>query len=506
MTKIEELKNELVKERERLIAKGCKWDPETGNLLDIKPFEIAYQDAIERVFPDYIWWQLTNYWDIFDAMASGLNDEEVIDEIINHIDSSVLDDNVQEIGLGASVEEGHTLEEYREKFGELYDEGELWDFSEEDFKGGAIEINPDMVYWKIEVDGEPRYFETCQECVKSELEEEDELIAKKLTEGTSNFPIHNDFDLLVFYTLDEFLDLMHNDPNYPQEVSFEDEDGNVDEEAYWNAVEEFETKFDEENKVCVLDVDREEELENKLESFNEETKDIAYELDVDENGSQAYGNNINLEDVELKVEPGYYSGAYIEVAHEESLKYCDENVCEEQTKRIKDFLEELRKEFGLTKLGLAWGPASNGETAFKIIEEEKDKKARIVGNPEVEMAFFNHANGQGECVIKEEDELKLPREVAIDIHALVDDDIDLSGDDYNLDEVISDWLSDEYGYCHFGFEYEYNFDKDPDFVYVTNIKWDTSESCSKPDDTLKEEKMSDGKTISSKVIKKHVRK
>ena len=248
MSKIEQLRNELKKAREKLIAKGCKWDPNTGNLMDIKPFEIAYQDAIERVFPDYIWWQLTNYWDIFDAMMSGLNDEEVIEEIINHIDPSVLKEDFEETSFGAKIEDGHTIEEYREKFGELYDEGQLWDFSEEDLMDGAIDVNPDIVYWKIEVDGKPRYFETCETCnefldgnsvnvdlgdigsgiaavaplllASDDLEKEDKKADAKLNEGTSNFPWSSDFDLLVFYTFDEFMDKIAYHPDYPNEEDF----------------------------------------------------------------------------------------------------------------------------------------------------------------------------------------------------------------------------------------------------------------------------------------------
>lgn len=66
----------------------------------------------------------------------------------------------------------------------------------------------------------------------------------------------------------------------------------------------------------------------------------------------------------------------------------------------------------------------------------------------------------------------LPKEVVINIHSLVDDNIDLSGDDYNLDEVIADWLSDNYGFCVNGCDYNYDYNKDPEFVYVTNIDWD----------------------------------
>ena len=64
-------------------------------------------------------------------------------------------------GDSLQVEEGHTFEEYRKLFGGAYDEGELWDFSEEDIKDGSIESQPNMVYWLIkDNDGESRFFET----------------------------------------------------------------------------------------------------------------------------------------------------------------------------------------------------------------------------------------------------------------------------------------------------------------------------------------------------------
>lgn len=407
MSKVEQLRKELTNARNRLVKQGWKWDGESGNLMDIKPFEIAYQEAIEKVFPDYIWWQLTNYWDIFDAMMSGINDEDIIEEIIAHIDPKVLDEAFEENEMGAKIESGHTIEEYREKFGSLYDEGELWDFSEEDFLDGAIEINPDITYWKIEVDGAPRYFETCEECVESELEKEDDKVVAKLTEGTSNFPVHSDFDLLVFYTIDEFYNMIRYNSDYPNEEDFIQDlgegDFHVDYEAYENACQEFEDKMWEENEVCVLDEDDVERLEGKLDDFNDETQRIAderYDFDFEGNDERTYNDLANLIDIKLSVQPGYYEAEYIDVDNEDSIKYMGEAFGAKQRERIANFLEELRKEFGLTKLGVAWGPASNGETGFKIIKEAKkepknkgSKKARFVGNPEVEKTFFNVANG-----------------------------------------------------------------------------------------------------------------
>lgn len=53
---------------------------------------------------------------------------------------------------------GKTLEEYMEKFGADYENGDLWDFPAEDINGGAIDLDPDTVYW--EIDG--RVYETTE--------------------------------------------------------------------------------------------------------------------------------------------------------------------------------------------------------------------------------------------------------------------------------------------------------------------------------------------------------
>lgn len=273
------------------------------------------------------------------------------------------------------VEDGHTLEEYRQAYGGMYDEGELWDFSEEDVKAGAIEAQPNMVYWRIVIDGEPRYFETTKfdEWSIDECREELGECKEPLEEGTSNFRTPDNFPLLVFYTYDEFYGQIEASPDYPDLDDFEDEDGDTDYEAWEEAKDAFEEKCWNENKVCTLDEDEVERLENKLYEFNEETKRIAEDADVGEDGYQQYGDKLNLEDVELKIEPGYYEAAYIDVDNESSLEYIEDGEWKEtQIKRIKDFMYELKKEFGLSEYEVAWGPASNGETGYRQVETKNE--------------------------------------------------------------------------------------------------------------------------------------
>ena len=48
-----------------------------------------------------------------------------------------------------NIESNHTLDEYTEEYGDLYDSGELWDFSIKDARAGAIDLDPIMIYWCI---------------------------------------------------------------------------------------------------------------------------------------------------------------------------------------------------------------------------------------------------------------------------------------------------------------------------------------------------------------------
>lgn len=89
MTDLEQLRANLEKAKQDLEAKGYKLG-EKGEFMDLIPamkqYEFRFQDAIEQVWPDKAWWQMTNYWDIFqNSIMSGKSADEVIEDIINHI-------------------------------------------------------------------------------------------------------------------------------------------------------------------------------------------------------------------------------------------------------------------------------------------------------------------------------------------------------------------------------------------------------------------------------------
>lgn len=70
-------------------------------------------------------------------------------------------------------------------------------------------------------------------------------------------------------------------------------------------------------------------------------------------------------------------------------------------------------------------------------------------------------------VIPAEDVDDLPAQVDIEINSCLADAIE--NKDY-VEEYINNYLSDSYGYCNSG----YNYNIDGDCIHVTNIEWDVS--------------------------------
>lgn len=102
------------------------------------------------------------YW-----IVDGFTEEEVKNAIINGLSIIFIEGApknpfvLEKQPENACIAYGHSIDEYYDVFGEAYQEGEYWDFSKEDFEGGAIEIDPSKVYWYVkDKTGEWRYFET----------------------------------------------------------------------------------------------------------------------------------------------------------------------------------------------------------------------------------------------------------------------------------------------------------------------------------------------------------
>jgi hypothetical protein len=101
MTDKELLKQKLEDAKVKLEEKGF-YLGEEGELMDLFPamkqYEYAFQDAIEEVWIDEPWWKVTNYWDIFqDSIMSGKKADEVIEDILNHIEIKDSESETEEV-------------------------------------------------------------------------------------------------------------------------------------------------------------------------------------------------------------------------------------------------------------------------------------------------------------------------------------------------------------------------------------------------------------------------
>ena len=76
-----------------------------------------------------------------------------------------------------------------------------------------------------------------------------------------------------------------------------------------------------------------------------------------------------------------------------------------------------------------------------------------------------------------EDDLDLPESVTISADELDLDMDDVYGDEEEIADIVSDYLSDTYGFCHYGFDMDvvYNELNEPSEFVVSDIKWDVDE-------------------------------
>ena len=191
-----------------------------------------------------------------------------------------------------------------------------------------------------------------QESLKTPVKE------SKLLEGTSNFGSLTNFPLLVYISLDDFEDSLDYVDGCPKMEDFDNEDD------YYEARDKFfEDYYNAHYKDVALLTDEDiANLEADIDEFNSETKDTCSDMDEDK-----YYDNSDLEDVKVKLEPGYYEGVQVDVEHEEYLEYLDEDIKKEQLARFNKFFDEIKDKYGLTSLEVSYR-ASNGETGYKIKE------------------------------------------------------------------------------------------------------------------------------------------
>lgn len=63
---------------------------------------------------------------------------------------------------------------------------------------------------------------------------------------------------------------------------------------------------------------------------------------------------------------------------------------------------------------------------------------------------------------------ELPTRITININ-----DLDYQPEYDDLDDILSDWLSDTFGFCHYGFDYE--TDHISGDITIFDIDWDISD-------------------------------
>lgn len=189
------------------------------------------------------------------------------------------------------------------------------------------------------------------------------LKESSLLEGTSNFGSLEHFPLLVYIPYDDFYDSLEYVDECPKMGDFDNEDDYYD--AYDKFVDDYYEKYY--KGVALLTDEDVANLENDIDAFNAETKDVCSSMEEDK-----YYDNSDLEDVRIKLEPGYYEGVQVDVEHEKYLDYLDEDVKQEQLARFNKFFEDIKSKYGLTSLSVAYR-FSNGETGYKIEEKLKEE-------------------------------------------------------------------------------------------------------------------------------------
>jgi len=135
--------------------------------------------------------------------------------------------------------------------------------------------------------------------------------------------------------------------------------------------------------------------------------------------------------------------------------------------RYNDKLDKLFRAYDKQQQKFADFLISKGVSKDEVEKLKQD--SGLHGNP-LQQKFIELGGQIVEMKMKESVSLDLPTSVIIDLRQLIDDDIDVEA--VFLDDLISDWLSDTYGFTHFGFDYDVNGDE----VHVTNVQWDTEDS------------------------------
>lgn len=169
---------------------------------------------------------------------------------------------------------------------------------------------------------------------------------KTLKENAPNFDDQSPFPLLVFH---EYSDVL-SDPDYPSEDAYEGPDGDIDYDAYGDAVSQFERERY--GGAVILDDGQVSDLKDDLVDFNYKAREKAGELECDA--------------PEVGIKPGYYSAYQVHLGGR--LK----GLPNEMVDLYVSFAKELKRKYGLTELRTAWR-ANNGEAGYEYAESAHRK-------------------------------------------------------------------------------------------------------------------------------------
>lgn len=264
--------------------------------------------------------------------------------------------------LEFKIETGHTYEEYMEKFGDKYKSGDLWDVSEEDLESGAADLSPEIVYWEIEVEGQPHYFETCSEKESKIMKES--IRRNILNENTPNFKESNieGIPLLVF----AFYDSVKNYYNKDAHKEAEEQGLELGTQEYEDFINDYIHRALEEYDLPLLSIDGVESLKNDLydleANIHNKADELEYEGDYDIDRIGA------LTHFKAKIQEGVWGDVQILAETDSYYKDC---FSKEDIEEILKELNKIKEEYGLVE----WIVASRGSdgSASYSIKESKNK-------------------------------------------------------------------------------------------------------------------------------------
>lgn len=213
--------------------------------------------------------------------------------------------------------------------------GEVSEKTKDSIEKAGLSLVKDQ-YGEYEVIADEKIHESCN-CKK-----------RFLKEGTSNFYSMSNFPLLIFGDDEDVYDRVWD-------MTKEELGGKVDDDEI-DQTEEFENNWETYFDYCTLSPEEQSELQDELKEINDKLETLRYtkedELESD------------FEIAKIEIRPGYYEALQLFVPDEKYLE-------DWQIDAINDALEGLKKEYGLTELGVAYR-ASNGETGYKKVESVEE--------------------------------------------------------------------------------------------------------------------------------------